>query len=121
MSTMKSAAIAGLLVAAGALAATSAIAADAKVEGALKTFAAIDGDAAKLKTFCAMSKAMASASDEQDEKKAAALESELDGYMKDLGPDFKAAWDSGADLDPDSADGKAMNAALDKLEGKCEK
>jgi hypothetical protein len=120
MTFKKSAAIAGLMIAAACAAAPAAMA-DAKVDAAVKAFDGVAADPAKLKTFCEMSKAMAGASDEQDEKKAAALESQLEGYMKTLGPDFKTAWDSGADLDPDSADGKTMNAALDKLEGKCEK
>jgi hypothetical protein len=120
MTIKTSAAIAGLLLAAG-LATSPAIAADAKVDAAVKAFDAVAADPAKLKTFCEMSKAMASASDEQDEKKAAAMESQLQGYMNTLGPDFKTAWDSGAELDPDSAGGKAMNTALDKLESKCEK
>ncbi len=31
--------------------------------------------------------------------------------MKQLGPDFETAFEAGADLDPDSADGKAYDAA----------
>jgi hypothetical protein len=39
--------------------------------------------------------------------------------MKELGPEFEAAFETGADLDPESEDGKAYDAAIDKLDGKC--
>ena len=39
--------------------------------------------------------------------------------MKELGPEFETAFEAGADLDPDSEDGKAYDAALDKLDAKC--
>jgi hypothetical protein len=39
--------------------------------------------------------------------------------MKELGDDFETAFEAGADLDPDSEDGKAYDAALDGLDGKC--
>lgn len=97
-----------------------AFALDAKVDAALKTFAAVEADAAKVKTYCAMSKTMASASDESDSAKNEAFDKEIQGFMATLGADFQKAWDLGADLNPESEDGKAMNAALEKLEGKCD-
>lgn len=96
-----------------------AFALDPKVEAGVKTFAAVEADAEKLKTYCAMSKVMASASDENDAAKSEAADKEISGYMTQLGPDFQKAWDMGAELNPDTEDGKAMNAALDKLEEKC--
>jgi hypothetical protein len=42
-------------------------------------------------------------------------------YMKELGADFETAYEAGADLDPESADGKSYDAALDKLDDKCGK
>lgn len=102
-----------------ALLATPALA-DAKVDDAIKAFSAVENDAAKIKIYCAMSKAMNSASDaEKDEAKAEALDKQLGDYMNQLGTDFQAAWDTGADVDPESADGKKLSDALDKLEAKC--
>lgn len=98
-----------------------ALALDAKVDAGIKAFAAVEADAAKVKTYCTMSKAMAAATDESDSAKSEAADKEISGYMTQLGPDFQKAWDLGAELNPDSEDGKAMNAALDKLEDKCGK
>jgi hypothetical protein len=95
--------------------AAPAFAAAPKVEAAIKTFKAVAGDPNKLKTFCAMSKVM----DSMGEKADAAKEKEIDGYMKQLGADFEAAWTAGDGIDENSADGKALNAALDDLSGKC--
>jgi hypothetical protein len=39
--------------------------------------------------------------------------------MKDLGADFETAWNASDGIDENSADGKALNAALDDLMGKC--
>ena len=39
--------------------------------------------------------------------------------MKQLGPDFTTAWNAAEGLDENSADGKAYNAAVDDLSGKC--
>lgn len=97
-----------------------ALAASAAVESATKAFDAVAADAAKLKTYCEMSKLMSAGDDEeQDESKAEALDKQMQGYMKKLGDDFESAFEAGADLDPDSDDGKAYDAALDKLDAKC--
>jgi hypothetical protein len=95
-----------------------ALAASASVESAIKTFDAVAADPAKLKTYCEMSKLM-STGDDEDESKAEALDKQMQGYMKELGDDFETAFEAGADLDPDSEDGKAYDAALDGLDGKC--
>ncbi len=95
-----------------------ALAASAAVESAIKTFDAVATDEAKLKTYCEMSKLM-STDDAEDESKAEELDKKMQGYMKDLGEEFEAAFEAGADLDPDSDDGKAYDAALDKLDDKC--
>ena len=39
--------------------------------------------------------------------------------MKQLGPDFTTSWNTAEGLDENSADGKAYNAAVDDLSGKC--
>jgi hypothetical protein len=100
---------------AACLVAGPVFAAAPKIEAAVKTFKAVAADPGKLKTFCAMSKAMDSMGDKADPKK----EKEIDGYMKQLGADFEAAWTAGDGIDENSADGKALNAALDDLSGKC--
>ncbi len=96
-----------------------ALAASASVEAAAKTFDQVAADAAKLKTYCEMSKVMSSGSDSEDESKSAALDKQMQDYMKQLGPEFETAFEAGADLDPESEDGKAYDAALDKLDAKC--
>jgi hypothetical protein len=106
------------LVLAGAIAGP-ALAADPKVDAAIATFTAVAGDAAKVKVYCDMAKAMSAAGDEKDEAKAAAIDKQMADYMAKLGTDFQKAWDTGADVDPESADGKALSTALDKLDSKC--
>jgi hypothetical protein len=97
------------------LAFSPALAANPKVDAAVKTFNAIGADAAKLKTFCARMKAEDAAGDNP----SAAVKAQIDGYSKQLGPDFVAAWNLGNEMDENSADGKAWNDALDDLAGKC--
>jgi hypothetical protein len=101
------------------LLASPAFAASANIETAVKTFAQVGADAAKLKTYCEMSKVMSSGEDNEDESKSEALDKQMQTYMKELGPDFESAFGAGADLDPDSEDGKAYDAALEALDGKC--
>jgi hypothetical protein len=90
----------------------------ANVDTAVKTFQAVAADPAQLKTYCEMSKVMSSAESEDDSKNDA-LDKQMDGFMKQLGADFEAAFEAGADLDPESADGKSYDAALDALDDKC--
>jgi hypothetical protein len=90
------------------------------VDSAVKTFDTVGSDPAKLKTYCEMSKVMSSA-DAEDDKKSEALDKQMDGFMKELGPEFQTAFEAGADLDPESADGKSYDAAMDKLDDKCGK
>jgi hypothetical protein len=97
------------------LAASPVLAASPKVESAIKTFKAVASDANKLKTFCAMAKVMDAAGEKEDPK----LDAQIDGYMKQLGADFTTAWGAAEGLDENSADGKAYNAAVDDLSGKC--
>jgi hypothetical protein len=98
----------------------AALAANEKVDSAVKTFDAVANDAAKLKTYCEMNKVMNSAGDDKaNDAKDDALDKQIQDYMKQLGADFETAFEAGADLDPDSEDGKAYDAALDKLDAKC--
>ena len=89
------------------LAAAPAFAASPKVDAAIKVFKAVSADPAKLKTFCDMSKVM----DAMGEKQDAAAEAKIQGFMKQLGTEFETAWNVGNDVNENSADGKACNAA----------
>lgn len=109
---MKRAVIASVILCLGF---APALAAAPKVEAAVKTFKAVAGDAAKLKTYCEMSKTM----EAMGEKEDAAAEAKIAGYMKQLGADFEAAWNIGDEVKEDSPDGKALNDALDDLQNKC--
>ncbi len=81
------------------------------------TIEATAGDAAKVKAYCAMAAKINEIGD--DEKKAEEAGDEIDGYFKELGPDFEAAWNSGQDAAPDSAEAKAFEEAMTKLDDKC--
>jgi len=97
------------------LAAQPVLAASPKVDAAVKTFNAVAADPGKLKTFCDMSKVMDAMGDKEDK----AAEAKINDFMKQLGPDFETAWNAGEGIDENSADGKALNAALDDLAAKC--
>jgi hypothetical protein len=101
--------------AAFALTAWAAFAASPNIEAAIKTFKATAADAGKLKIFCEMQKAM----DDAGEKESAATDAKIDGYMKQLGSEFQSAWNTGDSLDENSADAKALYAAIDDLSAKC--
>jgi hypothetical protein len=92
-----------------------ALAASPKIESAVKTLKAVAADPGKLKTFCEMTRAMDAMGDKED----AAAEAKITELMKQLGPDFDAAWNAADDLDDNTEDGKAYNAAMDDLAGKC--
>ena len=92
-----------------------AAAADPKIESAAKVFQSLGADPGKVKTFCEMTKAMDSAGEKADP----AADAKIQSYMTQLGPDFQKAWDAGGDVDENSADGKAYNAALETLTSKC--
>jgi hypothetical protein len=104
-----------LISAALCLTAIGALAADNKVDSAVATFKSVEGDAGKLKIFCEMTAAMDKAGDNPD----AAADAQIDGFMKQLGPEFTTAWNAGEGVDENSADGKKLDAALDELGNKC--
>lgn len=104
-----------LAVAAVCLGTCSVLAASPKIDAAIKTFNAIAADAGKVKTYCDMITAMDAAGDKQDE----ASEAQITAMMKQLGPDFEAAWGAGEGVDDDSEDAKAYVAAIDALSDKC--
>jgi hypothetical protein len=92
-----------------------ALAASASVEAAIKTFEAVAADPARLKIFCEMNELTG---DDQDESNAEAIDKQMK-QKKELGSDVETAFEAGADLDPDSDDGKAYDTALDGLDAKC--
>ena len=99
------------------------------IDAAIKTFDTVAADAAKLKTYCEMSKLSAGGVYDADDSKTEALakqkhdvrDQQMPFYRKDRGHDDEDAYEAGADLDPESADGKSYDAALDKLDDKCGK
>jgi len=101
------------------LAAGPAVAAEPKIDAAIKTIVALGNDPAKLKTFCAMSKAMTDEENEKDATKVADIDKQVDGFMQALGPEFQSAWNAGEELSPETADGKEYYGALDALNAKC--
>ena len=102
-------------VAAFLLACSPALAASPQVDAAIKVFNAVAADAGKLKTFCEMSKVLAAAGDKEDAK----VDAQVDGFIDQLGKDFKTAWEAGAGLEENSPDGQAFNDAVEDLEAKC--
>jgi hypothetical protein len=92
-----------------------ASAADPKVETAVKTFKQTENDPGKLKTFCDMTQAMNAAGDKED----SATDAKVDGYIKQLGPEFETAWNAGEGVDENSADGKTLDNAINELQSKC--
>jgi hypothetical protein len=109
---MKRFVFAGLVACLGV---ASALAADPKIVAAIKTFQAIAADPAKVKTFCEMIQVMDAAGDKEDP----AAEAKIAELMKQLGPDFEAAWNTADEVDEDTPDGKDYNSAMDSLADKC--
>jgi hypothetical protein len=97
----------------------AAFAASPKVDAAVKTFSSIGSDSAKLAQLCDLFKKMEAVEAEPDDKKAQEMEKQIDAQITSLGADFQAAWDLQAEIDAESADGKAYFAAADELAGKC--
>jgi hypothetical protein len=87
-----------------------------KVEDAVKVLQAVATDANKLKTFCKLMDLDEKLGDKRDP----VLEAEMDKLLDQLGADFKVAWDTVEDTDEPSPDGRALSAALDALEDKCQ-
>ncbi len=81
------------------------------------TIEATAADGSKVKAYCAMAAKINDIGD--DEKKAEAAGDEIDGYFKELGAEFEAAWNAGQDAAPDSAEAKAFEEAMTKLDDKC--
>ena len=100
---------------AAALTAHGVLAASPKVESAIKTFKDVSADPPRVKLFCELVQTMDAMGDKDD----AAAEAKISDMMKQLGPDFEAAWNAADDLDENSADGEAYSTAMDQLTTKC--
>jgi hypothetical protein len=92
-----------------------ALGASPKIEAAIKVYKAVGADPGKLRTYCEMSKLIERMGDKED----AAAEAQVDRLMGQLGADFQTAWEAGDGVDENSADGRALYAALDELDDKC--
>jgi hypothetical protein len=114
LSLRHTALIAGLLVASAGL----AQAANPKLDAAIGAFNAVAGDASKLKSYCDMTKAMAS-SETAPSGDTQTADKTIEASIAALGPDFKSAMDLESEIDPASADGKTYSDALDVLDAKC--
>jgi hypothetical protein len=89
-----------------------------KVQSAIKSLEKIEADGAKFQSFCKLLRDIDDVP-EQDEAKAEALDVQLENLLKSIGFDVYQAWDLGSDLDPQSEDGQAFEAAMEALEEKC--
>ena len=108
---MRALSIASMLL----LVTTPTLAASPKVESALNVLQAVGADANKLKAFCELMKLDEKLEGKQD----LVLEAQVDKLLDQLGADFKVAWNTIEDTDERSPDGRALGAAMDKLEDKC--
>jgi hypothetical protein len=94
---------------------TPSLADSGEVEAGVKVFQAVGADANRLKTFCEIIQI----DDKMGKKEDPALSAQIDKLLDQLGADFKAAWRAVEEIDENSPDGKALNAAADRLEDKC--
>lgn len=92
-------------------------AASPQVEAAIKALGKIESDAAKFQAFCRITKELAAV--DGDDAKSEALDRQLDDLLRTLGRDVFMAFDLAGDLDPQSEDGIAFEAAISALEEKC--
>ena len=106
-----------LLVAGASLLGSPAQAASVQVQSAIASLAKLEADAPKLEAFCKINTELEAAAD--DAAKSEALDRQMEAFVRSLGPEYVAAWDLVEELNPDSEDGKALNAAFDSLEDKC--
>ena len=107
-----------ILTTAGLLAPGPAHAVSPKVQSAIKSLEKIEADGPKFQSFCKLLRDIDDVP-EQEEAKAEALEVQLDSLLRSIGLDVLNAWDMGSDLDPQSEDGQAFEAAVEALEEKC--
>ena len=79
---------------------------------------AMAADAKKAEGYCAISKEMAGVK-EGDEKASEEVGKKLDDYLVSISEDTAEAFGIAEAVDPETEEGKAVDAAFAKLEGKC--
>jgi hypothetical protein len=89
-----------------------------EAEKAAKTIETLTGDQKKVEGYCAITKEMAAAP-EGDQKKAEELGKKMDDYLNGLGNDTAEAFGIAEAVDPETEEGKKIDAAFTALEGKC--
>lgn len=105
------------MVMAFAIAVSPAHATSPAVEEAVKALAEIETDKSKLDPYCALIMQFSAAG--QDQPKIDALAEQFDDLVRSFGPKFQAALDLHNELDDESADGKAMNTAFERIDVLC--
>jgi len=84
----------------------------------------ISGDKAKIALYCDLAKLdaqIAAAVEKKDTKKTDELSKQSEEKVQKLGPEYMKLMDGLEQIDPDSAEGKALSAALDPLDKLCAK
>jgi hypothetical protein len=89
-----------------------------------KVVKVISGDKVKIALYCDMAKLndqLAAADEKKDTKKIDELGKQLDEKGQKLGPEYMKLMDGLEQIDPDSAEGKALSAVLEQLDKLCAK
>jgi hypothetical protein len=84
----------------------------------------ISGDKAKTQKYCdiaSLGEQIEQATQKKDTKKADELSQKADEMSAQLGPEFVALMDGLQDMDPNSKDGKDIDAVLEGLDNLCGK
>src|SRR6476661_340605 len=82
----------------------------------------ITSDKAKSAAYCELENVetqLADAEEKKDAKKVKELEERVEALEHKLGPEYAKLIEEMETVDPDSADGKSLQAALDPLEKLC--
>ena len=95
-----------------------AFAVSPKVQAAIKSLEKIEAQGAMFQAFCKLLREIEDVP-EQDEAKAEALDVQSETLLRSISLAVLRAWDLGSDLDPQSEDGQAFEAAIEGLEKKC--
>jgi len=95
-----------------------AFAVSPKVQAAIKSLEKIEAQGAMFQAFCKLLREIEDVP-EQDEAKAEALDVQSEALLRSISLAVLRAWDLGSDLDPQSEDGQAFEAAIEALEKKC--
>jgi len=99
------------------LSASAAFAASPEVEAAAKALSQIEADATKLQSYCKIIDEMGQAG--EDEAKFDELGEQVGDLLRSFGPEVEKALELSETTDPETPDGQALEAAFDKLDGKC--